>query len=382
MKKIVFAIMLAVMVISAGCQQANQPTSVVANTSEPTSAVANASEPTSAVANTSEPTSAVESTTIQLSDEAIEKPAITLVTGTGGLGDLGFNDMGWDGTQRAGEDFGLKATVTEPQSLSDLQAIHMSNAKAGIYLLDIGIGYEQQTAIDAAAAAFPDQKFLIVDNVVDQPNVESIIFRHRESAFLMGVLAAQMSESKIIGIIEAEDPPTTHECYVSMVAGAKWVDPDIKILFALVGSWNDPTKAYELAQSQYNQGADVIWQVAGGSGLGVFEAAKDLNFYTMGTDVNQNGLDPDHIIASFIKNVDNAIYLGVQTAAEGKFEGGTTYLGIKEGGMDMTWEGTNVSIPEAYQQKVLEAKEKIVSGEIVPPFSDDDLTAYLTSIGQ
>jgi basic membrane protein A len=318
-----------------------------------------------------------------------EREAIALVTGLGGLGDNSFNDMGWSGTQWAGEDFGLEPSVTEPKSMADLESIHRENARSGKYLVDVGLGYEHRDAVAAVAEDFPDQWFVLIDEVVDLPNVAAYTFRHREPAFLLGVLAAKMTtrtdlgnfnDDKTVGVVVAVDVPSIHECYTGFVAGAKWADPEVEVLFGEAGAWNDPSKANEIALSQYGQGADIIWHVAGGSGLGVFEAAKTEDLYAFGTDVNQNPLDPDHIMASFLKLVDNAIYVATESAVKGEFEGDVYTLGIKEGGHDITTEGTNIPVPAEYLELVQDAKDQIISGEIVPPQTDEELEAFLGSL--
>ncbi|MBN1315197.1 MAG: BMP family ABC transporter substrate-binding protein [Anaerolineales bacterium] len=324
--------------------------------------------------------------------EAEEAPqAITLVTGTGGLGDLTFNDQGWAGTQRAAEDFGLEASVTEPKSMADITSIHLENAKSGKFLVSIGLGAEQQDAISTAAAEYPEQKFIYVDEAVDAPNVASYIFRHREPAFLLGVAGAiltqqtdieNMNPEKIIGIIVGVDYPTIHESYTGFVAGAKWVDPEMEVLFGEVGAWNDPSKGNEIALSQYGQGADIIWHTAGGSSLGLFDAAKALDLYVMGCDVDQSPMDPDHVVCSWLKRLDETIYRAVESAVDGTFEGGIHSVGLKEGGHDYTCRGeTNVPIPDEVFEKADEAKAKIISGEIVVPATDEELAAFLESLG-
>lgn len=403
MNKILVGLLIFVTVLTAACQQATpapaetsaQPPTVEQKQQETAVVEPTVAEETAEETAVEEPTDTAEPVAEQPTEEppAAEETqqAITLVTGTGGLGDLTFNDQGWAGTQRAAEDFGLVATVTEPKSMADITSIHLENAKSGKFLTIIGLGAEQQDAIATAAAEYPDQKFIYVDEAVDAPNVASYIFRHREPAFLMGVAAAILTQrteihninpEKIIGIIVGVDYPTIHESYTGFVAGAKWVDPETQVLFSEVGSWNDPAKGNEIALSQYNQGADIIWHTAGGSSLGLFEAAKTLDLYVFGCDVDQSPTDPDHVMCSWLKRLDQTIYNAVESVVEGNFQGGIYSVGLKEGGHDYTCRGeTKVPIPDEVFQKADEAKALIISGEIVVPQNDEELAAFLESLG-
>lgn len=303
------------------------------------------------------------------------KKAIALVTGFGGLGDNSFNDLGYSGAKRAATDFGLELSVTEPQDMAQLESVFREYAKMGKYGLIVGLGYEHVNAVEAAAKAFPKQNFAIIDNVVDLSNVASLTFRCEEQAFLMGVIAAEMTKltsldymnpEKVIGVILGVDVPNIRAFAVGYEAGAMSVDPETKVLVGEVGAWNNPGKANEMAKVMNAQGADIVWHVAGGSGFGVFEAAKQVGFYSMGTDANQNGLDPERIMSSTIKSVDVAIYREAQALVQGNWSGGEKSLGLKEEGLDVTWEDTEVPIPDEVKERANMFKQQIINGMCIP----------------
>lgn len=377
MKKILLMMLIILPALLFACQPAAPGKSAEETAAEP-------------VLVTQEPTAtlAVPETTTPV-DEA--QKSITVVTGLGGLGDETFNDIAWDGAQRAAKDFNLQASVIEPKSMAEITSIHLENAKSNKFLAMVGVGYEHLDGITAAASEYPDQKFIIIDQALEAPNVASFVFRHPDSAFVMGTIAAMMTQrteikninpEKIVGLIVGVDYPTIHAFYTGMTAGAKWVDPEVQVLFGEVGAWNDPSKGNEIALSQYNQGADIIWHAAGGSGLGLFEAAKTADLYAMGCDIDQSVLDPDHIVCSRLLRHDVMIYQSIQGIVEGNFEPGVHNVGLKEGALDITCSGaTNVTVPDDIILKAKEAKELIINGEIVVPTTDEELEAFLVSIG-
>ena len=178
-----------------------------------------------------------------------------------------------------------------------------------------------------------------------------------------------VNEDHIIGW--GMDIPVLHDFYTGYEQGAKYIDPDIKILQAFAGSWTDPLKGKELTLAQYEQGADIVMNVASGTGVGILEGAKEADKYAIGVDLNQDSDQPGHILTSMVKRVDNACYLVIQSAVDGTFEGGTTkYLALKDGGVSLTdfsviKESLGDKFPQDIVDKCDELAEKIKSGEIV-----------------
>ena len=229
-------------------------------------------------------------------------------------------------------------------------------------------------------ANYPDVKFAIIDTTVEGDNICSISFAQNQGSFLAGACAALLTqhteieginEDKVIGWVGGMDIPVLHDFYVGYEQGAKYIDPDIQVLQSFAGTWNDPLKGKELTLSQYDLGADVVMNVASGTGNGVLEGAKEAGHFAIGVDLNQDGDQPGAVFTSMVKRVDTACYLLIQSVVEGTFAGGTTeYLDLAKGGVSLTdmaviREALGDKFPEDIPEKIAELNDKIVSGEIV-----------------
>jgi basic membrane protein A len=321
-----------------------------------------------------------------------EAPAkVLLITGTGGLGDEGFNDAGYEGAQRAVEDFGIELDLVEPQEMAEFEPQYRSAASSGEYLLIVGLGFAQEDAANRIAEEFPEQNIATIDSASGQPNVQGVLFREQENAFLAGILAAHVTqqteleginEDKVIGIVLGIDAPHVRRYAVSYEAGAKTVDPEMEVLVGVVGDFQDQAKAKELSLAQIDQGADIIYQVAGGAGLGVFTAAEEQGVYAIGEGLNQNPLHPEFIVASTYKRMGDAVYDAIEAALNGEFVGGDQLYGFSEGYLIVDLEGSEVPVSDEALAALEEYEAKLASGEIVAPFDEADLEEYLSSIGQ
>jgi basic membrane protein A len=321
-----------------------------------------------------------------------EAPAkVLLITGTGGLGDEGFNDAGYEGAQRAVEDLGIELDVVEPLEMAEFEPQYRSAASSGEYLLIVGLGFAQADPANRIAEEFPEQNIATIDSASGQPNVQGVLFREEENAFLAGILAAHVTqqteleginEDKVIGIVLGVDTPHVRRYAVSYEAGAKTVDPETEVLVGVVGDFQDQAKAKELSLAQIDQGADIIYQVAGGAGLGVFTAAEEQGVYAIGEGLNQNPLHPEFIVASTYKRMGDAVYDAIQAALNGEFAGGDQLYGFSEGYLIVDLEGSEVPVSDEALAALDEYEAKLASGEIVAPFDETDLEEYLSSIGQ
>lgn len=298
---------------------------------------------------------------------------------TGNLGDKSYNDSCNMGAQRAVEDFGIELKSLEGTTAQEWEANLVAACEEG-YDLIIGASSNIADYVTKHAPDYPDTKFAVIDTTVDLPNVESISFAQNQGSFLAGAAAAMftqktdiegVNEEHIIGWVGGMDIPVLHDFYTGYEQGAKYIDPDITILQAFAGTWTDPLKGKELTLAQYEQGADIVMNVASGTGPGVLEAAKEAGKYAIGVDLNQDADQPGHILTSMVKRVDNACYLVIQSVVEGTFEGGTTqYLSLSEGGVSLTdfsvmKEALGDQFPQDIVDKCEELEEQIISGEIV-----------------
>lgn len=292
---------------------------------------------------------------------------VAMQIGLGGQGDGGFNDALVSGLKAAAEEYGIEYQLVEPTELSEFEGNFMDLSASGEYDLIIGGGFDAVESLEAVAPDFPDQKYLFIDGSVDADNVTSVQFRDNEKTYLIGVIAAMNSESGKIGEIVGQDSPSQNLFVAGYIAGARSVNPDIEVSVKYVGSFSDTTTAKELSLSEAEDGVDIIYATAGGSGLGVFSAADEAGFYAIGVDTNQCLLDPDHVMLSSLRNNDVAVKSGIRDAILGTLEGGVQSLGLAEGALGYTNEGSNVPISDESLAAAEEAKEKIISGEITVP---------------
>lgn len=302
---------------------------------------------------------------------------VCLVCGV--LGDKSYNDSCLAGAQKAASDFGLELKTLEGSTAQEWEANVVAACEEG-YDLVIGASSDFAAYIEEHAPDYPDTKFAIIDTTVDLPNVESISFAQNQGSFLAGAAAAMftekteiegVNEDTVIGWVGGMDIPVLHDFYVGYEQGAKYINPDITILQAFAGSWTDPLKGKELTLAQVEQGADIVMNVASGTGTGILEGAAEAGVYAIGVDLNQDGDRPGTVLTSMMKRVDNACYLIIQSVVEGTFEGGTTkYLSLAEGGVSLTdfavmKEHLGDQFPQDIVDKCDELAEKIISGEIV-----------------
>jgi basic membrane protein A len=308
-----------------------------------------------------------------------EGKKVGLVMATGGLGDKSFNDISYAGALMAEEKLGIEFDYVETTAIAEYEGFQRDFAMSGEYELIICIGFDQADALAVVAAEYPDQKFAIVDMVVFMDNIASLVFRANEGSFLVGVVAGMMTETGKVGFVGGMDIPLIRDFFVGYEAGVIWANPDVEVLTPVfVGDWADPTKGKELGTSLAELGADGIFVAAGKSGLGSLEAAHEQGIYGYGVDACQCYLSPE-VIASMTKRVDNAVFQTILSALIDTFEGG-----IYSGGLAESWTGMcrlpeeeslwehmfdfdHDALPEDILEKVIEARDKIISGEITVP---------------
>ncbi len=289
---------------------------------------------------------------------------IGVVFSIGGLGDESFNDAAFEGMRRAEADFDITFDYVEPDDVAEMEDHQRAFVEAG-YDLVIAIGFLQESGLEAVAADYPDARLAIVDAVVDAPNVASLIFKEHEGSFLVGALAAMMTETGSVGFVGGMEVPVIHNFQIGYEQGVEHVDPDVQLLINYAGAFNDPGRGKELAISQNARGADIIYHAAGGTGMGVFEAAQEQDFYAIGVDSDQDHLAPGHILTSMLKRVDVAVYNIVQDVAEGRFEPGVHEFGVADEGVGTTdFEYTRDIIPQDVLDRLDEIRRQIVDGRI------------------
>jgi basic membrane protein A len=311
--------------------------------------------------------------------ELSKPPKVGIVFATGGLGDKSFNDISMAGVQKAHDELGVEFDYVEPTAIAEYEGFQRDFAKSGDYILIICIGFDQADALTVVASEYPDQNFALVDMVVDNANVASLTFRSNEGSFLTGVVAGLTTTTGKVGFVGGMDIPLIRDFYVGYKAGAEWANPNVQVLEPVfVGDWADPTRGKELAVGLWELGADCIFAAAGKSGLGALEACDEKNINGFGVDSCQCYLN-DNMVASTTKRVDEAVYEMILKALVGKFQGGFYSGGLAEGWVGMCrlpdevalWESTfhftHKALPDSVINKAIEAKNKIISGDITVP---------------
>jgi basic membrane protein A len=299
---------------------------------------------------------------------AAAAPKLGIVYDAGGKFDKSFNQSAAEGAERFKKATGIG--YLEAQARSDTQAEQTLRALARKHLdLIASIGFSQTQAVQKVAAEFPKVHFVIIDGIAKGNNVNSVMFKEQEGSYLVGLAAAMASKTRKIGFIGGMDIPLIRAFACGYSQGAKAQNPKIDILQNMVGTtsaaWNDPAKGGELARAQFDRGADVIFAVAGGSGIGALEQAAEKHKLAIGVDSDQNYLHPGTMLTSMVKHVDNAVFDVFMQMKNGSWKPGVTYKGLKEGGVDWAVDKDNRAlITPAIEKRVNAAKADIIDGKI------------------
>ena len=286
----------------------------------------------------------------------------------GGKFDKSFNEAAYNGAERFKADSGIEYRDFEVTNPAMREQALRNMARRGAQVV-VAMGFAQAAAVETVAQEFPDTKFTLIDMVVDLPNVQSVIFKEHEGSFLVGMAAAMTSQTGKVGFVGGMDIPLIRKFALGYVEGAKHVNPDIEVYQNMTGTtpaaWNNPTKGGELARSQFDRGADVVYAAAGGTGIGVYQAAKDAGKLAIGVDSNQNYLHPGTMLTSMIKRVDVAVYESFTAAQDGTWQGGIQVLGLAEDGVGWALDEHNRSLVSAEVEAAVEqARMDIIAGTI------------------
>jgi basic membrane protein A and related proteins len=292
---------------------------------------------------------------------ALAQPAV--VYDMGGKFDKSFNEAAFRGAERWKKETGKPFIDFEISNEAQREQALRRMAERGANPV-IAIGFSQGSTVERVSKDFPKQQFAIIDAVVKQPNVESVVFKEHEGSFLVGMMAALASKTGKVGFVGGMDIPLIRRFQCGYEQGAKHANPKVEVTSAMTGTtsaaWNDPTRGAELAKAQFARGVDVVFAAAGGTGVGVYQAAKDGGKLAIGVDSNQNHLHPGTMLTSMVKRVDVAVF-----NAATKVTPGLTVLGLKEGGVDYALDEHNAKlVPAAMKAQVDAAKADIIAGKI------------------
>ncbi len=301
---------------------------------------------------------------------------VGLVYDIGGRGDKSFNDAAYAGLDSAQRTLGITFTTLETNEGSDREA-QLRQLSTGANRLVFGVGFLFTDDIKNLANEFPDQKFACVDYTWSPgdsvpANLLGLKFREEEGSFLVGALAALTSTTGKVGFVGGMDIPLIRKFHAGYEAGARAVNPNVVVIAKYAGNtgaaFKDPTKGKELALAEYHEGADVIFHASGSTGLGVFEAARELKKLAIGVDADQYDEAPGFILTSMIKRVDHAVYDAIRDAKDGRWQGGVRTMGLKEHGVSWVYDARNQSLIPAHVKATVDSLEQeIVAGRIKVP---------------
>ncbi|MBX8802751.1 BMP family ABC transporter substrate-binding protein [Bacillus subtilis] len=307
------------------------------------------------------------------------KPAV--VYDFGGKFDKSFNEAAYNGAAKYKADHGTNYREFEIQNDAQREQALRKFAQDGNSPVVIA-GFSAVSAIEKVSKEFPDTKFVIIDAVVEGPNVRSVVFKEEEGGYLVGLLAAMASKTGTVSFVGGMDVPLIRRFYCGYAIGAIEGKKGTKVLNNWTGdtpaAWNDPAKGSEIAKAQMDQGSDVIYHAAGGTGIGVLQAAADAGKLGIGVDSNQNGLHPGHVLTSMVKGVDTAVYKAFEDVAADKFTAGIVQMGLKDDGVSYAMDENNAKLITPEMKAAVEAaKADIISGKIkVHDYTTDNKCPY------
>jgi basic membrane protein A len=292
---------------------------------------------------------------------AAAEPAV--IYDLGGKFDKSFNEAAYRGLLQYKKETGKPALEFEVSNETQREQALRRMAERGANPI-IATGFSQGASVEKVAKEFPKINFTVIDTEVKRPNVQSILFKEQEGSFLVGMIAALTSKTHKVGFIGGMDVPLIRKFLCGYEQGVKYADPKAEVFTNMVGTtgsaWNDPARGAELARSQFAKGADIVYAAAGGTGMGIYQAAKDSGKYAIGVDSNQNHLQPGTMLTSMVKGVDVAVKNALTD-----FKPGTHVLGLKEGGVDYALDQYNEKlIAPDVKKKVDAAKADIIAGKI------------------
>ena len=300
-----------------------------------------------------------------------------LIIDLGGKFDKSFNESAYNGAQRWVEETGGTYLETELQSEAQREQTMRRMAERGANPVVV-LGFANASTLEKVAPDYPDTQFAIVDMVVDQPNVQSVVFSEHEGSYLVGMMAAMASQTGTVSFVGGMDVPLIRKFACGYAQGAKAANPDITVVANMTGTtpaaWNDPVKGGELTRAQISQGSDVVYAAAGGTGVGVLQTAADEGILSIGVDSNQNYLHPGSVLTSMMKRVDNAVYDAFTAADAGNFATGIQVKDLSSDGVGVAMDENNADLVTAEMQEAVDAaKADIIAGNLaVHDYTSDD----------
>jgi basic membrane protein A len=300
---------------------------------------------------------------------------VALVIAQGGLGDKSYNDLANSGFQAAVRKTGVDGRAIESNDVVAQAEPILDRATQSGFGLIVDLEFSHADALQKVARANPKTQYALVNAPVKGPNTITVLFQEQEGSYLAGVLAARMTTQKgnprinpkpVIGVIGGTKSTGIDKFLVGYSQGARDTNRKVKVLTAYANDFGDPSKGKQIAESMYDRGADIVYAVAGGTGAGVIEAAKDRKRYAIGVDTDQDGTAPGSVLTSMVKRTDLAVASLVEDYAKGTLKGGTTRnLGLKDNGVGLSpMKYTKQDVPADVMADVEKARKGIIDGSI------------------
>ena len=303
---------------------------------------------------------------------------IAMISDVAGINDHSFNQSAWEGLERAQKELGVTVKYLESKQDADYTTNVETLVDEGTDLI-LGVGSKLAPTIEQAAKDYPDQKFVIVDESYEKipDNVEAILFKAEQSAFLVGLIAAKMTDTNNVGFIGGMDITPINTFKYGYMAGVKTAKNDCKLQTQYANSFTDQAKGKAIANQMMANGADIIFTAGGDVGTGSIEAVKESKKYAIGVDRDQSDLAPDNVITSAIKRVDIGVYETVKRFIDDKFDGGSSVTyGLKEGAVGIADTTSNL-VPQDIIDYVNEEAKKLESDEIVAPKTEEEYNKFI-----
>jgi len=309
--------------------------------------------------------SSAASTSIVSSTPNTEAIKVGLIISTNGLGDQSINDQAYDGLKRAESELGVEIKLMEPKDASQIIDMEQKLAESGCKII-INDSFDMADAVSQTADKYPNVKFVILDTIVEKPNVISVTYQTHEGSFLAGVVAAMNSKTGTIGFVGGMEIPTIKRFAVGYTEGAKYINPDINVLIKYIGNdataWSDAAKGKAIAEDLASNNADVVFHAAGGSGLGVIEGCKSKGIWAIGVNIDQENVAPGTVLTSMLTKGDVAVYESIRALVNNEEIGNKLVMSLENDGVGVV---LSQYLTEDMKTKIEEIKGKIIAGEIV-----------------
>ena len=290
------------------------------------------------------------------------------------LGDMGFNDEGFSGLEMARDELGVEINYVEAPEIAEVESQLSMYAEDGIYDLILVLGATYADSITSVAKMYPEQRFSIVDTALEGhglQNLHGVAAWDPEQTFLSGCIAGFVTMSdemplsdgnNVVGFVGRIDSPASRAGAAGFLAGAKYANPNVELIYTIAGGYRDPSKGKEIALAAYDKGADVVSHNAGGTGFGVFDAAAEVNKYVIGSSLSS--IDVDRSLCTSMKRTDLFVFQEIEAIVNGTWKAGSDRKGLAEGGCYYDVENLNTVLPEKIVAAVEEIKNRVISGEV------------------